>query len=199
MTPYRQVRALYDADGVRVYQAYSNEIADAALEHGRFVSPPFSLTRMTWIKPSFLWMMYRSGWAKKDPGQARILAIDLHRSAFEEVLACGHLTHYDPVLPWAHEEWKQLAVRSPVLVQWDPERTLRHHPLDYRTIQIGLKSEAVRSYVAEWIATITDITPTVDQIRELVEARKDQEAMALLPEERPYPVDDAVRQRLAMT
>ncbi|WP_422570328.1 DUF4291 family protein, partial [Erwinia billingiae] len=29
---------------------------------------------MTWIKPSFLWMMYRSGWGMKDPGQKRILA-----------------------------------------------------------------------------------------------------------------------------
>ncbi|WP_458785448.1 DUF4291 family protein [Vallitalea sediminicola] len=25
----------------------------------------FKLNRMTWVKPSFLWMMYRSGWAKK--------------------------------------------------------------------------------------------------------------------------------------
>ncbi|WP_141653813.1 DUF4291 family protein, partial [Erwinia billingiae] len=34
---------------------------------GTFASPPFSMTRMTWIKPSFLWMMYRSGWGMKDP------------------------------------------------------------------------------------------------------------------------------------
>ncbi|MDI8083747.1 DUF4291 domain-containing protein [Salmonella enterica subsp. enterica serovar Kentucky] len=26
---------------------------------------------MTWIKPSFLWMMYRSHWGTKDPGQKR--------------------------------------------------------------------------------------------------------------------------------
>ncbi|MFM7854759.1 MAG: DUF4291 family protein [Flammeovirgaceae bacterium] len=24
-----------------------------------------SLNRMTWMKPNFLWMMYRSGWATK--------------------------------------------------------------------------------------------------------------------------------------
>jgi len=33
-----------------------NEIADEALKLGKFGSK-FSLTRMTWIKPSFLWMM----------------------------------------------------------------------------------------------------------------------------------------------
>lgn len=31
--PQRQIRALYDADTIRVYQAYSDSIADAALAH----------------------------------------------------------------------------------------------------------------------------------------------------------------------
>jgi hypothetical protein len=67
MTPARQVRARYDDDTITVYQAYGHAIADAALAAGTFTSP-FSRTRMTWIKPSFLWMMYRCGWAEK-PGQ----------------------------------------------------------------------------------------------------------------------------------
>jgi hypothetical protein len=37
---------------------------------------------MTWIKPSFLWMMYRCGWATK-PGQERVLAIQITREGFE--------------------------------------------------------------------------------------------------------------------
>lgn len=40
------------------------------------------MTRMTWIKPSFLWMMYRSGGAQKDPGQKRIFAMDIRRDGF---------------------------------------------------------------------------------------------------------------------
>lgn len=45
----------------------------------------FKMDRMTWIKPSFLWMMYRSGWAtKKD--QERILAIDIKREGFNTFL-----------------------------------------------------------------------------------------------------------------
>ena len=66
VTQRREVRAVYDAETIRVYQAYSDEIADAALAAGTFVAP-FKRDRMTWIKPSFLWMMYRSGWARKDP------------------------------------------------------------------------------------------------------------------------------------
>ena len=65
--PTRQVRAVFDDRSIVVYQAYGREIAEAALAHGRFVSP-FKRDRMTWIKPSFLWMMYRSGWL---PSRAR--------------------------------------------------------------------------------------------------------------------------------
>ena len=54
----RNIYAVFDEKTIRVYQAYNNEIADEALKLGKFGSK-FSLTRMTWIKPSFLWMMYR--------------------------------------------------------------------------------------------------------------------------------------------
>jgi pre-mRNA-splicing factor ATP-dependent RNA helicase DHX16 len=62
--PYRQVCALYDKATLTVFQAYSQEIADSALTAGTFTAP-FKFNRMTWIKPSFLWMMYRSAWAMK--------------------------------------------------------------------------------------------------------------------------------------
>ncbi|MFI0462895.1 DUF4291 family protein [Saccharopolyspora sp. 5N102] len=60
----RQIRGDYDARTIVVYQAYSPAVADPALRPNRFV-PPFSFNRMTWIKPSFLWLMRRSGWAQK--------------------------------------------------------------------------------------------------------------------------------------
>ena len=44
------------------------------------------MERMTWIKPSFLWMMYRAGWGKKDENQKRILAIDISIEGFEWAL-----------------------------------------------------------------------------------------------------------------
>ena len=65
MTPYRQIRADCNRDSIVVYQAYGEKIAQAALKAGKFV-PPFSLNRMTWIKPSFLWLMERSGWGRKN-------------------------------------------------------------------------------------------------------------------------------------
>jgi hypothetical protein len=77
--PYKQIRAVYNDQNIRIYQAYNDSIADSALKYNSFVTPPFKLERMTWIKPSFLWMMYRSGWGMKESSQSRILAIDISR------------------------------------------------------------------------------------------------------------------------
>jgi Domain of unknown function (DUF4291) len=141
--PLHQIRAVYDEQTIRVYQAYSDQIADSALAHGTFVSPPFKMERMTWIKPSFLWMMYRSGWGLKDAGQSRILAIDITREGFEWALAHSCLSHPDPSMN--QDEWKRLKNESPVRIQWDPERNLLLQPLPHRAIQIGLGKVAVDS------------------------------------------------------
>ncbi|MFE2537242.1 DUF4291 family protein [Streptomyces sp. NPDC059371] len=41
--------------------------------------------RMTWIKPSFLWMVYRSGWGTKE-GQETVLAVEISREGAESLL-----------------------------------------------------------------------------------------------------------------
>ncbi|MEH6421394.1 DUF4291 domain-containing protein [Pseudomonas sp. CGJS7] len=181
--PYRQIRAVYDDDTIRVYQAYNHLIADAAIKSGRFVAP-FSRSRMTWIKPSFLWMMYRAGWGHKDDNQHRILAIDISREGFEWALAHSCPSHPDPAM--SPEQWKRHKEATPVRIQWDPERNLHFHPLDYRAIQIGLSGEAVPRYADQWVQRIEDITPLAHRLHALVETAKLDEAKALLPVERPY-------------
>ncbi|PHV10064.1 DUF4291 domain-containing protein [Chitinimonas sp. BJB300] len=184
-TPLRQIRAVYDDKTIRVYQAYSDAIADSALANGTFVSPPFKMERMTWIKPSFLWMMYRAGWGLKDEGQKRILAIDITREGFEWALANSCLSHADPSM--SKEEWERLKNSSPVRIQWDPERDLFLQSLPYRSIQIGLSKEAVESYVNQWVRQITDITPLAHEIQALVKNERFNEAMRMLPSEQIYP------------
>src|SRR5216683_3301143 len=80
----RHILAQFDAETVVVYQAYAPAIGQFAVEHGYFGSP-FSFERMSWIKPNFLWMMYRCGWGTK-PKQEVVLAIRLKRTAFETIL-----------------------------------------------------------------------------------------------------------------
>jgi len=70
MPPLREIRADFDRTTIVVYQAYGAAIAKPALENQKFVSP-FSFNRMTWIKPSFLWLMERSGMGPEaDPLQS---------------------------------------------------------------------------------------------------------------------------------
>ncbi|HEX3787950.1 MAG TPA: DUF4291 family protein [Pseudonocardiaceae bacterium] len=77
---------------------------------------------------------------------------------------------------------------SPVRVQWDPERGLRHEPLDHRAIQIGLSDEAVDRYLDEWIVSITDVTPVMREIGDLVGNGRLAEARDALPTEPAYPL-----------
>lgn len=182
--PTRQIRAVYDDTTIRVYQAYSDVIADSALKHQTFVSPPFKMERMTWIKPSFLWMMYRAGWGNKDEGQKRILAIDITRDGFEWALAHSCPSH--PETGMSADEWEQLKSSSPVRIQWDPERDLFLQPLPHRAIQIGLSKDAVRLYVEEWIQRITDVTPLAHMVHSMVEEGRTDAAKSALPHEAIY-------------
>lgn len=182
--PERQIRAYQETETVRVYQAYNHQIADAALAAGRFVSPSFEMRRMTWIKPSFLWMMYRAGWGAKDDGQARILAIDLRRDGFEWALSHGCLSHME--FSDSTEARRRTKEAFPVRIQWDPERDLDLKPLRHRTIQIGLSGEAVELYTRDWIAHITDVTTLAHRIKAHLDADRRVEAQALLPVESVY-------------
>jgi uncharacterized protein DUF4291 len=189
--PMRQVRAAFDARTVTVYQAYSSAIAEPAIATGRFVSP-FKLDRMTWIKPSFLWMMYRCGWGTK-PNQERVLAISITRVGFEWALSYSSLSHHDPAVYASHTEWAEHKKTTPVRVQWDPERSLLLKPLHHRAIQIGLAGAAARHYVEDWTVGITDITALAHEIHDLVAAGDLTAAGNKLPAERPYPLSDSLK------
>lgn len=166
----REIRADYDDQSIVVYQAYSPAIAEPAVAAQRFV-PPFKMERMTWIKPSFLWMMYRCGYAQKE-GQERVLAVRITRAGFDWAVA--------------NAVESNISGKPAVRVQWDPERGLHHQALPHRSIQIGLTREAVQKYVHEWTVSITDVTPLVREVHAVVRAGELDAARALLPVERPY-------------
>ena len=159
MVEKRQIRAVYNDTTVRVYQAYSPLIADEAIRIGTFGSH-FKVSRMTWIKPSFLWMMYRSGWATKD-GQERILAINIKRTAFDYLIKNAVLSKYSNEINISELEWKDAITKTDIICQWDPERDINGKALEYRSLQIGIRGKAILNYVEDWIVSIEDITEHV--------------------------------------
>ncbi len=191
----RVILAQYDIDSIVVYQAYRAAIGHFASQHGYF-GGEFKLTRMTWIKPNFLWMMYRSGWGRKE-GQEVILAIRLRRSAFDFILAQAVCSQYNSDLYSSQQEWNHALKTSDVRLQWDPDHSPTGEKLQRRAIQLGLRGEAAIRYSKEWILDITDISDFVAEQRHHMLSQN--YADLLVPYEDVYSVDNpetAARLRL---
>lgn len=186
MPPQHQIRADFDASTIVIYQAYPRSIAEAALKAGRFVEP-FSFNRMTWIKPSFLWLMHRSNWGQK-AGQECILAVRISRAGWERALGCAVLTAYDPAAYASKAEWADAFARTTVQVQWDPERNLRGAGLQHGSIQVGIGRDMIREYNESWLVGLRNMTPTVVKIHDLLRRGEAQAAARHLPPEHPYPM-----------
>ncbi len=178
----KEIRAVYSEKTIRVYQAYCDDIADEAIGLGTF-GKKFKMDRMTWIKPSFLWMMYRCGWATKS-GQERVLAIDIKREGFDYIVQHAIVSTYNENMGMSLTEWKEQVQKSDIRCQWDPERDIYGNPLQIRSIQLGLRREAVKSYVNEWIIHIEDITAYVKDLYNKKNAGID--IHPLLPKEQIY-------------
>ena len=183
MPAEREIRASFDRETLVVYQAYAPAIAGPALAAQRFVAP-FSFNRMTWIKPSFLWLMERSSWGQKS-GQEVTLAVRISRAGWEEALSLAVLTDDDTDQARVH-------------VQWDPERSLRGEKLPHRSIQVGLSRHVIRQFTDEWTRSIVDLSDLVAKLRTLRKDGRWDHAQRLLPSERNYPVSDTLKRRLQM-
>ncbi|MBP2406665.1 DUF4291 domain-containing protein [Streptomyces syringium] len=186
--PNHRIRALHTDSTITVYQAYTPAIGVPAAREGRFPAV-WKRDRMTWIKPSFLWMMYRCGWGAKE-GQETVLAVEITREGFEWALRHAALSHYERGVHPDRDTWRRELRRAPTRVQWDPERDLRLAALPYRSLQLGLSGEAARRYADEWTVAITDVTPLAHEVHALVRGGDLATASRLLPEERPYPAGD---------
>jgi hypothetical protein len=170
----------WDQEGVFFYQAFNDEIADWAVEHQRFGGPQFNPSRMTWIKPSFAWVLYRSGYARKH-NQTRILKLKLPHDAVAELLSQCQCKHGGG--------------GSKGRVQWDPARDLMtgdgkvpREMLRDRAIQIGIKGSLSELYVNS-VVSIEDVTELAHRVCSAHSSKSKEAISALLPAlpvERPY-------------
>lgn len=191
----RHVLAQFDDESVVVYQAYRPSIGRYAAEHGYFGNG-FSLNRMSWIKPNFLWMMYRSGWATKE-GQEVVLAVRILRMAFNTILAQAVHSNFQPNLYADQDAWKKAVATSDVRLQFDPDHDPYRAPVERRAIQLGLRGDVLARYAKEWIVDIEDISAFVHEQHEHVIAKDLAELVT--SRENMYPVEDEeVRERLGL-
>lgn len=143
---------------------------------------------MTWIKPNFLWMMYRSGWGTKE-GQEITLAIHLKISAFQNYLENAAYTSFAQSEGISHEEWRNELENSSIRLQWDPDHDPHGKKEDRRAIQIGLRDNFINSFATKDILLIEDISEFVREQHKFVQ--NNQLADLLVPEEKPFKFSNA--------
>lgn len=179
----RHILAQFDDETIVVYQAYKPSIGRWAAKHGRF-GGEFSFDRMSWIKPNFLWMMYRCGWAQKHD-QETVLAVRVRREAFDQWLAEAVHSSYLADVYDSHDAWRERVRTSDVRLQWDPDHAPNGAKQKRRAIQLGLRGESLRAY-GNAVVDIEDITDFVVDQRPWI---SDLERLRV-PRERVYAVND---------
>lgn len=191
----RHIMAQYDDQSIIVYQAYRPAIGHFAARH-KYFGGDFSYSRMSWIKPNFLWMMYRSGWGTK-PDQEVTLAIRLKRTYFDALLREAVASSYCGTEFATREEWQRAVANSDVRLQWDPDHNPTGEREERRAMQLGLRGQVLQGFKGEAIISIEDISGLVAEQR--INARNEKYADLITPLETVYPVtDSSARNRLGM-
>jgi hypothetical protein len=187
----RQIHAAFDDAGIIVYQAFQPETVREAVRLQAF-GKGFGLDRMTWIKPSFGWMLYRCGYASK-PRQQRIAQVTISHEGFHTMLADAVPSSYERDLFASRSDWDVALRRGQARYQWDPDRDLALRPLARRALQLGIQGDLIRHYAREWIVRISDVTDLAHQVRDAVAARQ---PLPAVPLERIYPLPQELAKRL---
>jgi len=163
----RHIIGCREAENIIVYQAFNPQIATFATANQHFGGPAYSFNRMSWIKPGFLWMMYRAGWATKDQ-QERILRITLPLVHFKTILAQATFSSYNEEVYETHDDWKTALDKTEVRLQWDPDHDPFGNKEKRKAIQLGMKGDILKKFCTEWVIKIEDITDLVKEAHEKV-------------------------------
>ena len=158
------VLAHFDAHTIVVYQAYRESTGRHAIEHQQLGGPDFSFNRMSWIKPNFLWMMYRSGWGTK-PGQEITLGLRIRRPFFDRLLRDAVASSFDPLRHASQRDWKHAVDDSEVRLQWDPDHAPDGAKVARRAVQLGLRGDALKALATTELVEVIDMSPFVEAQR----------------------------------
>ncbi len=165
----QQIIGSMEAENIIVYQAFNSHIAAYAVANQKFGGNDYSFNRMSWIKPGFLWMMYRAGWATKE-NQERILKISFPMVHFKTILSQATFSSYKKESYSSEEIWRAALEKTEVRLQWDPDHDPFGNKQTRKAMQIGMKGAILKKFCTEWIIKIEDITDYVKEAFEKVKA-----------------------------
>lgn len=170
-------------DHIVVYQAYNNQIAEYATNNQKLGGNHFSYNRMSWIKPNFLWMMYRCGWAEKE-NQENVIAIWIKKTDFETILEKAVYSSFQETIYDNRENWKKELEQKDVRLQWDPDHDPFGNKQERRAIQLGLKGESLKAFGEEMIVQIENVTSFVKTQKQFLDNKQIENL--IVPTEKIY-------------
>ena len=191
----RHVLAQFDDETVVVYQAYRPAIGHFAVAHG-VLGGEFSYSRMSWVKPNFLWMMFRSGWGTKE-NQEVTLALRVRRTFFDGLLAAAVPSSWDEGQFATEAGWSKAVARSAVRLQWDPDHNPAGGKLARRALQLGLRGDVLEAFGRRELLEVIDLSEFVAEQRDRLASGGVAELVT--PRERVYtPADAELAARLRL-
>lgn len=184
----KYIIAQFTKEYIIVYQAFKDSIAQYAVDNQKFGGEDYDFERTTWLKPSFLWMMYYSGWANKQD-QENVLAIKMSIAGFEEILKHAVLNKFYDNLPLLDLLKKNRPEsKNKIQWQWEAYHDLRGDKTDRKAVKIGLSGEMLERFNNEWILEIKNVTAYVKDQQAFV--RQNNIKSIELPRERAYAPKD---------
>jgi hypothetical protein len=127
---------------------------------------------MSWIKPNFLWMMYRSSWGQAE-GQEVVLGLRIRRSFFDWLLSSAVFSSFDASRHASREQWQTAVAGSDVRLQWDPDHLPTGDKCERRAVQLGLRADALARFGRTELLEVIDMSPLVEEQRELASSWRD--------------------------
>lgn len=125
-----------------------------------------------------------------------ILAIRLHREAFETILRHAVHSSFQPSVYESLDEWSSAVANSEIRLQWDPDHRPNGEKVERRAIQLGLRGNMLKHYANEWIIRIEDMSDFVAEQRKNVGSLSD----LVMPRERVFkPRDPEINKRIQLS
>lgn len=191
----RRVFAHFDDIGIFVYQAFKSSIVEHAVKKGTF-DKGFGLNRITWIKPSFGWILHRSKYATKHRMDA-IAKIKISHKNWLNILSESVPTQFDNKIFKNEFEWQNKLRKADIIHQWDPDREINGIRLERGAIQIGLRGAAIFKYVNEWIISVEDVTSLAKKVNHNI--KKNISTYDIVPELKEYTLPENLTKKLGCT
>jgi hypothetical protein len=91
------------------------------------------------------------------------------------------------------KNWKEKLNTTSVRIQWGPEKKLKLGNLNYKSIQIGVKGDALKKYIKDWIVQIDNITNLSKEIYNSISNTDIEKAKDKLPFKKVYPSPDTIK------